>query len=183
VNVQPTALPEVLVIEPRVFADDRGSFFESYNKAAFAAATGFDGEFVQDNHSRSRRGVIRGLHYQLAPDEQGKVVRCIRGEVFDVAVDVRRSSSGFGQWAGVVLSEDDYRQLWVPAGFAHGFMALSEVAEVVYKATSYYAPASERVIRWDDPSIAIEWPDLGVDPILAEKDAAAPLLEATEVFP
>ena len=182
-NVQPTALPEVLVIEPRVFADDRGSFFESYNKAAFAAATGFDGEFVQDNHSRSRRGVIRGLHYQLAPDEQGKVVRCIRGEVFDVAVDVRRSSSGFGQWAGVVLSEDDYRQLWVPAGFAHGFMALSEVAEVVYKATSYYAPASERVIRWDDPSIAIEWPDLGVDPILAEKDAAAPLLEATEVFP
>jgi dTDP-4-dehydrorhamnose 3,5-epimerase len=182
VNVQPTSLPGVLIREPRAFSDDRGFFSESYNKAAFAAATGFDGEFVQDNHSSSRRGVLRGLHYQVPPDEQGKLVRCIRGEVFDVAVDVRRSSAGFGQWAGVVLSEDDHRQLWVPAGFAHGFIAISEVADVVYKTTTYHAPASERSVRWDDPAISIDWPDIGGDPVLADRDAAAPLLEAAEVF-
>ncbi len=181
-KTEPTPLDGVLIIEPRVFADDRGFFFESYNKQAFAEATGFDGEFVQDNHSRSVRGVIRGLHYQVPPDEQGKLVRCTRGEVFDVAVDIRRSSPSFGQWTGAVLSEDNHRQLWVPAGFAHGFMAISDVAGVVYKTTAYHAPDSERSIRWDDPTIGIDWPDVDVEPILNERDLAAPTLDQAEIF-
>ena len=181
-KTEPTPLDGVLIIEPRVFADDRGFFFESYNRQAFADATGYDGEFVQDNHSRSVRGVIRGLHYQVPPDEQGKLVRCIRGEVFDVAVDIARSSPSFGDWTGAVLSEENHRQLWVPSGFAHGFMAISDVAAVLYKATAYYAPDSERSIRWDDPRIGIEWPEVGVDPILNERDLAAPTLDQAETF-
>ena len=181
-KTEPTLLDGVLIIEPRVFADDRGFFFESYHKQAFADATGFDGEFVQDNHSRSVRGVIRGLHYQLPPDAQGKLVRCIRGEVFDVAVDIRRSSPTFGRWTGLILNEEDHRQLWVPSGFAHGFMAMSDMAEVLYKTTTYHAPDSERSIRWDDPTISIKWPDVDVDPILNERDLAAPLLDQAETF-
>jgi dTDP-4-dehydrorhamnose 3,5-epimerase len=182
VKIEPTPLDGVLIIDPRVFADDRGLFFESYNKQAFADATGFDGEFVQDNHSRSVRGVIRGLHYQVPPDEQGKLVRCTRGEVFDVAVDIRRSSPSFGRWAGAVLSEGNHRQLWVPAGFAHGFMAMSDVAEVLYKTTAYYTSGAERSIRWDDPAIGIEWPDVGVKAILSKRDLAAPTLDHAETF-
>ena len=181
-KTEPTPLDGVLNIEPRVFADDRGLFFESYNRQAFADATGFDGEFVQDNHSRSVRGVVRGLHYQLPPDAQGKLVRCIRGEVFDVAVDSRRSSPTFGRWTGLILNEEDHRQLWVPSGFAHGFMAMSDMAEVLYKTTAYHATDSERSIRWDDPRIGIEWPDVDVDPILNERDLAAPLLDQAETF-
>ena len=181
-NTEPTPLDGVLIIEPRVFADDRGFFFESYNQKALAEVIGFGGEFVQDNHSRSVRGVIRGLHYQLPPDEQGKLVRCIRGEVFDVAVDIARSSPSFGDWTGAVLSEENHRQLWVPSGFAHGFMAMSDMAEVLYKTTTYHAPDSERSIRWDDPRIGIEWPEVGVDPILNERDLAAPTLDQAETF-
>ncbi len=181
-KTEPTPLDGVLIIEPPVFADDRGFFSESYNKQAFADAIGFGGEFVQENHSRSVRGVIRGLHYQVPPDEQGKLVRCIRGEVFDVAVDIKRSSPSFGQWTGAVLSEENHRQLWVPSGFAHGFLAISDVADVLYKATAYYAPDSERSIRWDDPTIGIEWPDVDVDPILNERDLAAPRLDQAETF-
>ncbi len=179
-RTEPTPLDGVLIIEPRVFADDRGFFFESYNKRALANVIG--GEFVQDNHSRSVRGVVRGLHYQVPPNEQGKLVRCTRGEVFDVAVDIARSSPSFGQWTGAVLSEENHRQLWVPAGFAHGFMAISDVADVLYKTTAYHAPDSERSIRWDDPRIGIEWPDVGVKAILNERDLAAPTLDQAETF-
>ena len=181
-KAEPTPLPEVVVIEPGVFTDDRGYFSESFNKRSFAEATGFDGEFVQDNHSSSRRGVIRGLHYQVPPDAQGKLVRCVRGEVFDVAVDIRRSSPMFGQWAGAVLSEENHKQLWVPTGFAHGLLAMSDGAGLLYKTTAYYAPESERSIRWDDPAIGIAWPDLGIDPVLNDRDRAAPLLDQAETF-
>jgi dTDP-4-dehydrorhamnose 3,5-epimerase len=173
---------EVMILEPTVFSDDRGSFFESYNAIAFAEATGFAGEFVQDNESRSKRGVVRGLHYQVPPHAQGKLVRCITGEVFDVAVDVRRSSPEFGAWIGEVLSAENRLQLWVPPGYAHGFMALSDVADVLYKTTSYYAPDSERSLRWDDPDIGIEWPDPGVEPILNARDAGAPSLDQADLF-
>lgn len=173
---------EVMILEPTVFSDDRGSFFESYNGLAFAEATGFAGEFVQDNQSRSNRGVVRGLHYQIPPHAQGKLVRCIGGEVFDVAVDVRRSSPGFGSWIGEVLSAENRLQLWVPPGYAHGFMALSDVADVLYKTTSYYAPDAERSVRWNDPAVGIDWPDPGVEPILNQRDGGAPLLDEAEVF-
>ena len=172
----------VVILEPTVFTDDRGHFFESYNALGFAEATGFGGEFVQDNQSRSVRGVVRGLHYQLPPQVQGKLVRCINGEIFDVAVDVRRSSPAFGSWTGVILSEDNHQQLWVPGGFAHGFIVLSDIADVVYKATAFYAPELERTVRWDDPAIGIEWPDPGVEPILNERDASAPVLEEADTF-
>jgi len=172
----------VVVLEPPVFSDERGEFFESYNRLAFAEATGFDGEFVQDNQSRSARGVIRGLHYQLPPHDQGKLVRCVAGEVFDVAVDIRRSSPTFGAWTAEVLSADNRLQLWVPAGFAHGFMALSDGAALAYKTTAYYAPDAERSIRWDDPAIGIDWPDIGVRAILTERDRAAPTLDQAETF-
>jgi dTDP-4-dehydrorhamnose 3,5-epimerase len=172
----------VVIVEPRVFGDDRGFLSESYNRKAFAEVTGFDGDFVQDNHSRSVRGVVRGMHYQLPPDEQGKLVRCVGGEVFDVAVDIRSSSPTFGEWAGAVLSDHNHRQLWVPAGFAHGFMAMSDVADVLYKTTTYYASGAERSIRWDDPAIGIEWPDVGVKAILSERDLAAPTLDRAETF-
>ena len=167
-----------LLLTPRVFGDERGFFFESWNQQAFNAAAG-DTAFVQDNHSRSSRGVLRGLHYQLPPHPQGKLVRCVLGEIFDVVVDIRRSSPTFGQWVGAVLSADNKQQLWVPAGFAHGFLTLSEQAEVLYKTTDFWNRDCERAIRWDDPALAIAWPLetlAGAEPQLSEKDAVAPLL-------
>jgi dTDP-4-dehydrorhamnose 3,5-epimerase len=172
-RVQATTLPEVLVLEPRVFGDQRGYFFESHNRRTFDAAIGLAVDFVQDNQSHSPRGVLRGLHYQLEPHAQGKLVRVTAGRVFDVAVDMRRSSPRFGRWAGIELSADNFRQLWIPPGFAHGFLVLSDSADVLYKATAYYAPSSERAVRWDDPDLAIAWPDLGTAPTVSEKDAAA----------
>lgn len=170
-TVIPTDIPDVLILEPNVFGDERGFFFESYNQRDFEAATGLHGiTFVQDNHSRSRRGVLRGLHYQLPPKAQGKLVRVVRGAVFDVAVDIRRGSPTFGRWVGVELSESNHRQLWIPPGFAHGFLVLSDEADFLYKTTDYYSPAHERCIRWDDPTLAIAWPDLGVAPTLSPKD-------------
>jgi dTDP-4-dehydrorhamnose 3,5-epimerase len=158
-KVIPTALPGVLIFEPGVFEDERGFFFESFNQREFDTAIGQHVEFVQDNHSRSQRGVLRGLHYQLPPRAQGKLVRVTSGRVFDVAVDMRRSSATFGRWTGIELSEANRRQLWIPVGFAHGFLVLSEAADFLYKTTDYYAPAMEVTIRWDDPQIAIAWPE------------------------
>ncbi len=171
-HVIPTALAGVLVLEPRVFGDDRGFFMESYNRRSFAQATGLDIDFVQDNHSRSRRGVLRGLHYQLR-QPQGKLVRVTHGAVFDVAVDIRRGSPTFGRWVGVELSADNHRQLWVPPGLAHGFVVLSDSADFLYKTTDYYAPEHERSIAWDDPAIGIDWP-------LAAHGITAPLLSAKD---
>ena len=176
----PTALPEVLLFEPKVFGDARGFFLESWNARTFRELTGLDVDFVQDNHSRSVRGVLRGLHYQLQ-QPQGKLVRVVRGRVFDVAVDLRRSSPRFGRWAGVELSEDDHRQLWVPPGFAHGFLVLSESADFLYKTTDYYAPAYERCIAWNDPQIGIDWPLDGA-PLLSAKDAQGVSLAAAEAY-
>ncbi|WP_079418505.1 dTDP-4-dehydrorhamnose 3,5-epimerase [Thiomonas intermedia] len=174
-KVIPTALPEVLILEPKVFGDARGFFFESYNRQTFAADTGLDVEFVQDNHSRSVRGVLRGLHYQLVKP-QGKLVRAVAGTVWDVAVDLRRSSPRFGQWVGVELSAENQRQLWVPPGFGHGFVVLSESADFLYKTTDYWYAAHERSVIWNDPQLAIDWRLEGADPQLAAKDAAAPRL-------
>lgn len=179
-QVIPTAMPEVLIIEPKVFGDTRGFFFESYNERAFAQATGLKVPFVQDNHSRSARGVLRGLHYQIR-QPQGKLVRVVRGSVFDVAVDLRRGSPRFGQWVGVELSESNHRQLWVPPGFAHGFLVTSESADFLYKTTDYYAPEHERCIAWDDPAIGIRWPLEGA-PQLSAKDKAGLTLAQAETF-
>lgn len=176
-----TELPEVLILEPKVFGDERGFFYESFNAKAFAEATGLQREFVQDNHSRSQRGVLRGLHYQIE-QAQGKLVRVTVGEVLDVAVDIRRSSANFGKWVGVRLSAENKRQLWVPEGFAHGFVVLSEHAEFLYKTTDYYAPAHERSIRWDDPTLAIDWQFDGT-PQLSAKDLAGKSLQDAELFP
>ena len=173
-KVTPTSIADVLILEPRVFGDERGFFMESFNQRAFNETTGLALDFVQDNHSRSARGVLRGLHYQLPPHAQGKLVRVTQGAVFDVVVDIRRSSPSFGQWAGVELSGSNHRQLWVPPGLAHGFLVLSESADFLYKTTAYYEPKAERSLRWDDPLLAITWPDLGAPPLLAAKDAAAP---------
>ena len=175
-----TDLPEVMIIEPKVFGDARGFFFESFNARAFAEATGVALPFVQDNHSRSAQGVLRGLHYQIQ-QAQGKLVRVVRGSVFDVAVDVRRSSPNFGRWVGVELSEDNHRQLWVPPGFAHGFLVLSASADFLYKTTDYYAPEHERCVLWNDPAIGIDWPLPG-EPLLSGKDQAGVLLKDAEVF-
>jgi dTDP-4-dehydrorhamnose 3,5-epimerase len=180
-----TAIPEVVLLEPRVFGDARGFFFESFNQRAFQEATGADVTFVQDNHSRSARGVLRGLHYQVK-QPQGKLVRVVRGSVFDVAVDLRRSSPNFGRWVGAELSEQNQHQLWVPAGFAHGFLVLSESADFLYKTTEYYAPEHERCIAWNDPAIGVEWPLAAAAlaaPLLSNKDAAAPALGRADVFP
>lgn len=179
-NVLRTEIPEVLILEPKVFGDSRGFFLESFNQRSFAQATGLDVAFVQDNHSRSARGVLRGLHYQLQ-QPQGKLVRVVRGAVFDVAVDVRRSSPTFGRWVGVELTENNHCQLWVPPGFAHGFVVLSDTADFLYKTTDYYAPQYERSIVWNDPAIGIRWPYEGA-PALSAKDAAAPGLAQAEVF-
>jgi dTDP-4-dehydrorhamnose 3,5-epimerase len=157
VKITPTAIPEVLVIEPRVFGDDRGFFFESFNRRQFAEAVGRDVDFVQDNHSRSVRGVLRGLHYQIS-QAQGKLVRAVIGTVYDVAVDVRKSSPTFGQWVGETLSAENKKMLWIPEGFAHGFLVLSETADFLYKTTDYYAPQAERTIAWNDASLSIQWP-------------------------
>ena len=175
-----TAIPDVLILEPKVFGDARGFFLESFNRKVFREVTGVDAEFVQDNHSRSGRGVLRGLHYQLR-QPQGKLVRVVRGAVFDVAVDVRRSSPTFGRWAATELSEENQRQFWVPPGFAHGFVVLSETADFLYKTTEYYAPEHERCIAWNDPAIGIEWP-AGLEPRLSEKDGRGLALGAAEVF-
>jgi len=181
-RVIPTALPGVLILEPKVFGDERGFFFESFNQRAFDAAVGEHVEFVQDNHSRSQRGVLRGLHYQLPPHAQGKLVRVISGRVFDVAVDLRRRSATFGRWTGTELTATEHRQLWIPAGFAHGFLVLSESADFLYKTTDYYAPAAEASVRWDDPQLAIEWPDPGVQIQLSARDRSAPLFAQAAAF-
>lgn len=179
--VTPAALPGILLLEPRVFGDERGFFYESFNARAFADATGVQREFVQDNHSRSQRGVLRGLHYQIE-QAQGKLVRVTAGEVLDIAVDIRRSSPTFGQWTGVHLSAANRLQVWIPEGFAHGFVVLSEYAEFLYKTTDYYAPAHERCIRWDDPELAIDW-QLNEAPRLSAKDQAGSSLREAELFP
>lgn len=180
-NVTRLAIPDVVLLEPKVFGDARGFFFESFNQQAFAAATGCDVVFVQDNHSRSTRGVLRGLHYQLPPKAQGKLVRVVAGEVFDVAVDIRRTSPTFGRWVGEFISAENKRQLWIPPGFAHGFMVLSEAAEFLYKTTDYYAPELERCIQWDDPVLAIDWPS-GIAPLLSAKDQQGVALALAEAF-
>jgi len=180
-TVTPTDLPEVLLIEPKVFGDARGFFFESFNQKAFDEALGRHVDFVQDNHSRSAKGVLRGLHYQIE-QAQGKLVRCVRGEVFDVAVDIRHSSPNFGKWVGLELSEDNQRMLWVPPGFAHGFVVTSESADFLYKTTDYYAPQFERAIRWDDEVIGVEWPDMPSGPQVSAKDADASSLADARVY-
>jgi dTDP-4-dehydrorhamnose 3,5-epimerase len=179
-NVVPTTLPEVLVLEPRVFSDDRGFFMESWNAKAFAGATGLDVGFVQDNHSRSLRHVLRGIHYQLNKP-QGKLVRVVSGSVLDVAVDLRRSSPNFGRWVGVELSADNKRQLWVPPGFGHAFLVTSPFADFLYKTTEYWMPEHDRGIVWNDPDLGIDW-GLSTAPSLAAKDAAAPRLRDAEVY-
>jgi dTDP-4-dehydrorhamnose 3,5-epimerase len=181
VRAEPTDLPEVLVLRGESYADDRGSLRESFNRRDFAAATGNEVEFVQDNLSHSRRGVLRGVHYQVAPYAQGKLVTVVHGEVWDVAVDLRRSSPRFRKWVGVELVAEEPRQLWVPPGFGHGFLTLSDTADVLYKITSYHQPEAERSLRWDDPEVGIEWPLEG-PPILSAKDAAATGLRESELF-
>jgi dTDP-4-dehydrorhamnose 3,5-epimerase len=180
-KVTPTAIPDVLVVEPKVFGDARGFFYESFNQKAFDEAIGRHVEFVQDNHSRSVKGVLRGLHYQVQ-QAQGKLVRVVRGAVFDVAVDIRRSSPTYGQWIGVELSEENHKQLWVPEGFAHGFLVVSDSADFLYKTTDYYAPAHERSIRWNDATLDIKWPDIDVMPQLSAKDQAGVGFSEAEVF-
>lgn len=181
-KVTPTALPGVLILEPKVFGDERGFFLESFNQRAFDEAVGRPVGFVQDNHSRSARGVLRGLHYQLPPHAQGKLVRVVSGAVFDVAVDMRAGSPTFGRWAGTELSAQNQRQLWIPPGFAHGFLVLSDSADFLYKTSSYYAPQAEASVRWDDPALAIDWPLDGLTPLLSAKDAAAPSLADARPF-
>ena len=178
-KVREMAIPDVLVIEPQVFGDDRGFFLESFNEKVWCEKASICAHFVQDNHSRSAKGVLRGLHYQIQ-QPQGKLVRVVVGEVFDVAVDLRKGSKTFGQWVGIHLSAEEKQQFWVPAGFAHGFIVLSESAEFLYKTTDYYAPEYERCIRWDDPDLAIAWPI--AEPVLSNKDRAGTLLREAEVF-
>lgn len=177
----PTAIPDVLILEPKVFSDSRGFFYESFNVRAFKEATGLVVNFVQDNHSRSEKGVLRGLHYQIQ-EPQGKLVRVVQGEVFDAAVDLRRSSRTFGKWVGVVLSEQNRRQLWIPAGFAHGYLVLSTAAETLYKTTDYYSPQHERSLHWNDTEVGIRWP-LEESPILSLKDISAKRFSEADVFP
>ncbi len=171
-NISKTKIPDVLIIEPKVFGDERRFFYESYNHKKFEQAVGKEVNFVQDNHSKSTKGVLRGLHFQKAPYAQGKLVRCVVGEVFDVAVDIRENSDTYGQWVGIILSAENKRQLWIPEGFAHGFLVLSETAEFLYKATNYYHPESEGGIIWDDKNISIDWPIDNNNIILSQKDMA-----------
>ena len=179
-NIIKTEIPDVLIIEPKVFGDARGFFYESFNQKVWREKTGIDAVFVQDNHSRSARNVLRGLHYQIR-QPQGKLVRAIRGAVFDVAVDLRRKSPTFGRWVGTELSEENCRQLWIPVGFAHGFLVLSDVAEFLYKTTDYWAPEYERTISWNDPDLAVAWPLQG-EPVLSAKDAKGTAFKEAEVF-
>lgn len=181
-NIIDTKIPDVKIIEPTVFGDERGFFFESFNQQLFEEAVGYSVNFVQDNHSRSSKGVLRGLHYQLAPHAQGKLVRCVVGEVFDVAVDIRKSSSTFGHWVGVNLSAENKRQLWIPEGFAHGFITLSNTVEFLYKTTDYYCVASERGIQWNDEKLAVIWPIEGLILTLSDKDKRQPNFEKAEYF-
>lgn len=179
-KVTATAIPDVLVIEPKVFGDERGFFYESFNQQAFNQATGLDVKFVQDNHSRSAKGVLRGLHYQIQ-QPQGKLVRCVRGAVYDVAVDIRKSSPNFGTWVGVELTEQNHKQLWVPAGFAHGFVVLTDTADFLYKTTEYYAPMHEQCIVWNDSELEIHWPLDGI-PLVSAKDAKGKTFKTAQVF-
>ena len=181
-KVVPTAIPEIKLFKPTIHRDGRGLFVESFRQDIFNQATGTNHEFIQDNHSRSSKGVLRGLHYQLPPHAQGKLVRVISGAVFDVAVDIRRSSPTFGQWVGAELSAENHRQLWIPPGFAHGFVVLSDTADFVYKTTAYYAPESDRGLLWNDPDIAIAWPQLDIDFSLSEKDQHQPAFKQAELF-
>lgn len=181
-KVTSTALPEVLLLEPDVFHDIRGFFYESFNQEVFNNATGTHHRFVQDNHTRSRRRVLRGLHYQISPWAQGKLVRVVRGAVWDVAVDMRRNSDTFGRWVGAELSEDNRHQLWIPSGFAHGFVTLTDFADVFYKLTNYYKPEFERGVAWDDPDLNIEWPDMQGEWLLSEKDRGWQCLRMAEWF-
>ena len=180
-KVTDTKIPDVKIIEPTVFEDERGFFFESFNHKKFEEAIGREVTFVQDNHSKSSKGVLRGLHYQIPPYAQGKLVRVVQGEVFDVAVDIRKSSPTFGQWVAEVLSAENKKQLWIPEGFAHGFLTLSETAEFLYKTTDYYAKDSERCIKWDDEGVSIDWPS-NINPLVSEKDSAATTFTKAEVF-
>ena len=180
-NIIPTAIPDILIIEPNVFGDSRGFFFESYNEKKFMEMSGLKVTFVQDNHSRSKKHVLRGLHYQIQ-QPQGKLVRVIGGEVFDVAVDIRRSSPTFGKWVGEYLTAENKKQMWVPAGFAHGFLVLSDIAEFLYKTTDYWAPEHERCIQWNDPVLNVQWPITG-NPLVSEKDEQGASFEDAEVFP
>lgn len=176
------SIPDVRIFQPRVFADDRGYFFESYNQKRFEAEIGHPVAFVQDNESYSVKHVLRGLHYQVPPHPQAKLVRCVRGAVWDVAVDIRQSSETFGRWFGTELTEENHTQLWIPCGFAHGFITLSDEAIVAYKTTDHYAPECDRSIRWDDPAVGIQWPISG-EPLLSDKDGRAPLLDEADLFP
>lgn len=180
-KVVSTSIADLLILEPKVFGDARGFFMESFNARTFAEVSGLEVDFVQDNHSRSQRGVLRGLHYQLS-QPQGKLVRVVSGRVFDVAVDMRRSSPTFGRWAGVELSEENHRQFWVPAGFAHGFVVLSETADFLYKTTDYYAPEHERCLAWNDPAVGVEWPLEGIEPLLSAKDRVGKSLAEADTF-
>lgn len=181
-NAMPLAIPEVILFTPRVFGDARGFFFESFNARRFSEAAGLNPDFVQDNHSRSSQGVLRGLHYQLPPHAQGKLVRVVSGEVFDVAVDIRRSSPTFGRWVGATLSAENKQQLWIPPGFAHGFVTLSDSAEFLYKTTAFYAPEAERCILWNDPDIGVQWAYPGT-PLLSDKDQRGTAFANADVFP
>ena len=181
-KVTTTAIEGLLILEPKVFGDDRGFFLESYNQKVFDDAVGREVRFLQDNHSRSGKGVLRGLHYQLPPHAQGKLVRVTQGAVFDVAVDMRQGSPSFGRWVGIELSGENHRQLWLPPGMAHGFLVISDSADFLYKTTGYYAPEAEGCVRWDDPAIGINWPPLDCPPVLSRKDAAAPRLADAATF-
>lgn len=180
-QAQKLEIPEVVLFTPKLFGDDRGFFYESFNARVFSDVTGLQPDFVQDNHSRSVKGVLRGLHYQLSPHAQGKLVRVIQGEVFDVAVDIRRSSPTFGKWVGAVLSAENRNQLWIPTGFAHGFITLSDTAEFLYKTTGFYSTQSERCIAWNDPAIGVEWP-MDCTPLLSDKDQKGKALREADVF-
>lgn len=181
-KVLDTDIPEVKIIEPQVFGDDRGFFYESFNRKRFNEQLGLDVDFVQDNHSKSARGVLRGLHYQIE-QAQGKLVRVVSGSVFDVAVDIRRRSASYGQWTGAVLSAENHYQMWIPPGFAHGFLVLTDGTEFLYKTTDFYAPEHERTIRWDDPDLAIDWPLEGIEPRLSDKDKTGTHFANAECFP
>jgi len=180
--IERLGLEGVIAIAPRVFRDERGFFTESWNRRAFREATGLDVHFVQDNHSRSVAGVLRGIHYQLEPHAQGKLVRVATGRVWDVAVDLRRGSATFAHWVGVELTDENGKQLWIPPGFGHGFLVLSDSADLLYKTTDYYSPELDRAVRWDDPTLAIEWPIEGMSPILSAKDLGAPTLDEADLF-
>ena len=181
-KVTALSIPDILLIEPKVFRDDRGFFFESFNQATFEKETNLSPTFVQENHSRSIKGVLRGLHYQLPPKAQDKLVRVVNGEIFDVVVDIRKGSSTFGKWIGEILTDKNKKQIWIPKGFAHGFVVLSEIAEVIYKTTDYYAPQYERCIRWDDPKLNIDWNLKGVNLLLSKKDKKGELIQNLQVF-